>query len=146
MLVLTRKYQEKIRIGDHITITVLRTKGKGVRLGIEAPKDVPVVRGELLFDSAPDGASQAATNGETATSAGLIVADDTPRASKTARSRSHWSTESRAERSATLPPGSAPTHVSFQRVPRRQLAESLPRTPSAAGPLREMLERRSVTS
>src|SRR5436190_14347176 len=50
MLVLTRKYQEKIRIGDNITITVLRTKGKAVRLGIEAPADVPVIRGELTFD------------------------------------------------------------------------------------------------
>jgi carbon storage regulator len=51
MLVLTRKYQEKIRIGDNITITVLRTKGKAVRLGIEAPANVPVVRGELKFES-----------------------------------------------------------------------------------------------
>ena len=47
MLVLTRKLQEKIRIGDDITITVLKLKGKSVRLGIEAPSDVPVVRGEL---------------------------------------------------------------------------------------------------
>src|SRR4051812_30154536 len=50
MLVLTRKYQEKIRIGDNITITVLRTKGKAVRLGIEAPTNVPVIRGELSFE------------------------------------------------------------------------------------------------
>jgi len=48
MLVLTRKPQEKIRIGDGITITVIKTKGKGVRLGIEAPADVPVLRGELV--------------------------------------------------------------------------------------------------
>ena len=48
MLVLTRKPQEKIRIGDGITITVIKTKGSGVRLGIEAPADVPVLRGELL--------------------------------------------------------------------------------------------------
>ncbi len=37
MLVLTRKQNEKIQIGDQITITVLRMKGKAVRLGIEAP-------------------------------------------------------------------------------------------------------------
>ena len=49
MLVLTRKHQEKIRIGDNITITVLKTKGKAVRLGIEAPADVPVIRGELVL-------------------------------------------------------------------------------------------------
>src|SRR5689334_16527438 len=51
MLVLTRKYQEKIRIGENITITVLRMKGKAVRLGIEAPGNVPVIRGELAFDA-----------------------------------------------------------------------------------------------
>lgn len=58
MLVLTRKPQEKIRIGDDITVTVIKTKGKGVRLGIEAPGNVPVLRGELAaardsFDGAP---------------------------------------------------------------------------------------------
>src|SRR5436190_19552567 len=58
MLVLTRKYQEKIRIGDNITITVLRTKGKAVRLGIEAPANVPVIRGELSFERAPKEAAE----------------------------------------------------------------------------------------
>src|SRR5215471_6448428 len=52
MLVLTRKLQEKIQIGDNITITILRTKGKSVRLGIEAPLEVPVIRGELSFEEA----------------------------------------------------------------------------------------------
>jgi carbon storage regulator CsrA len=47
MLVLTRKLQEQIRIGDHITITVLRVKGNTVRVGIEVPRDVRVVRAEL---------------------------------------------------------------------------------------------------
>ena len=51
MLVLTRKYQEKIRIGENITITVLRMKGKAVRLGIEAPENVAVIRGELAFEN-----------------------------------------------------------------------------------------------
>ena len=60
MLVLTRKYQEKIRIGDNITITVLRTKGKAVRLGIEAPTDVPVIRGELSFEHESKEASEPA--------------------------------------------------------------------------------------
>jgi carbon storage regulator CsrA len=49
MLVLTRKYQERIRIGNNITITVLRMKGKSVRIGIEAPSNVTVIRGELAF-------------------------------------------------------------------------------------------------
>ena len=50
MLVLTRKQNEKIRIGNEIIVTVLRTKGKGVRLGIEAPAHINVLRGELVFD------------------------------------------------------------------------------------------------
>ncbi|NLF72336.1 MAG: carbon storage regulator [Candidatus Anammoximicrobium sp.] len=47
MLVLTRKLQETIHIGDNITITVVRIKGNTVRVGIEAPGDVRVVRGEV---------------------------------------------------------------------------------------------------
>jgi carbon storage regulator CsrA len=69
MLVLTRKYQEKIRIGDNITITILRTKGKAVRLGIEAPADVPVIRGELSFEGTADVACDSELNGAVAGSA-----------------------------------------------------------------------------
>ncbi|MEO1497943.1 MAG: carbon storage regulator [Planctomycetota bacterium] len=47
MLVLTRKAQETIKIGNDIVITVIKTKGKAVRLGVQAPADVPVLRGEL---------------------------------------------------------------------------------------------------
>ena len=47
MLVLSRKIQEQVRIGDNITLTILQVKGKTVRVGIEAPRDVRVVRGEL---------------------------------------------------------------------------------------------------
>lgn len=54
MLVLTRKAQEKIRIGDDIVVTVLRTKGNAVRIGIEAPEDIRVLRGEIAFEG--DGA------------------------------------------------------------------------------------------
>ena len=47
MLVLTRKFRDQIQIGDNITITILRVKGQSVRVGIEAPRDVRVVRSEL---------------------------------------------------------------------------------------------------
>ena len=47
MLVLSRKVGERIRIGEHITVTVVRMTGGGVRLGIEAPAEMPVVREEL---------------------------------------------------------------------------------------------------
>ncbi len=47
MLVLSRKLGEKIRIGDDITVTVLGVRGGVVKLGIEAPRDVRVLRDEL---------------------------------------------------------------------------------------------------
>ena len=47
MLVLTRKTQEQIQIGNNIKITILQVKGQAVRIGIEAPRDVRVLRGEL---------------------------------------------------------------------------------------------------
>ena len=47
MLVLTRKTDEQIMIGDQIKLTVLRVRGNTVRIGIEAPRDVRVLRGEL---------------------------------------------------------------------------------------------------
>ena len=47
MLVLSRKPGEKLQIGDDITITVLESRGRVLKLGIEAPKDVRVLRGEL---------------------------------------------------------------------------------------------------
>ncbi len=47
MLVLSRKRDEKIVIGDRIVITVVEVRGDKVRLGIEAPTDVPVHRQEV---------------------------------------------------------------------------------------------------
>jgi carbon storage regulator CsrA len=47
MLVLSRKLQQEILIGDNVKVTVLKVKGNTVRLGIEAPRSVRVVRGEL---------------------------------------------------------------------------------------------------
>lgn len=47
MLVLTRKLQETIKIGDQVTIHILRVKGNTVRLGIDAPRQIRVIRGEL---------------------------------------------------------------------------------------------------
>ncbi len=47
MLVLSRKQTERIRLGDSITVTVVRVSGDKVRLGIEAPPDVLVLRDEL---------------------------------------------------------------------------------------------------
>ena len=47
MLVLSRKIGERILIGENIAVTVVRVSGGGVRLGIEAPPEMAVVREEL---------------------------------------------------------------------------------------------------
>jgi carbon storage regulator CsrA len=47
MLVLSRKIQQEIVIGENVRITVLQIKGNTVRIGIDAPREVRVVRGEL---------------------------------------------------------------------------------------------------
>lgn len=47
MLVLSRKETERIRLGDSIVVTVVRVSGDKVRLGIEAPPHVLVLRDEL---------------------------------------------------------------------------------------------------
>ncbi len=47
MLVLSRKKNESIVINDNITIVVVEVRGDKVRLGIDAPKDVPVHRKEI---------------------------------------------------------------------------------------------------
>ena len=48
MLVLSRKRSERIMIGSSIQITVVKVDGYQVRLGIEAPESLPIVRSELL--------------------------------------------------------------------------------------------------
>lgn len=48
MLVLSRKKSQRIRIGDDITVTVVHIGKGAVRIGIEAPRDMNVVREELL--------------------------------------------------------------------------------------------------
>lgn len=47
MLVLSRKQNERIRVGDSVIVTVVRVSGDKVRIGIEAPADVRVLRDEL---------------------------------------------------------------------------------------------------
>ncbi len=47
MLVLSRKQGERLHIGDEIVISVLEVNGRRVRIGIEAPHELRVIRGEL---------------------------------------------------------------------------------------------------
>jgi carbon storage regulator CsrA len=58
MLILTRKRNESIRIGEHIVVRVMRTASGSVKIGIEAPDSVRIMRGEIhdggdFHDAAP---------------------------------------------------------------------------------------------
>ena len=50
MLVLTRKSNQSIMIGDDIEVTVLSIMGEKVRIGIQAPRDIPVFRTEVYLE------------------------------------------------------------------------------------------------
>jgi carbon storage regulator len=50
MLVLTRKANQSIMIGDGIEVSVLSVMGEKVRIGIQAPRDVPVFRKEVFLE------------------------------------------------------------------------------------------------
>src|SRR5437016_6140937 len=64
MLVLTRKLMEKLFIGEDICVTVVRLEGGQVRLGIDAPREITVVRAELVPERvAPRPKSSAAGSG-----------------------------------------------------------------------------------
>lgn len=58
MLVLSRKESERIRVGDSIVVTVVRLTKDRVRLGIEAPDDVLVLRDELEKEGDPAAVSE----------------------------------------------------------------------------------------
>jgi carbon storage regulator len=53
MLVLSRKESERIRLGDSIVVTIVRVSGDKVRLGIEAPPNILVLRDELQANPPP---------------------------------------------------------------------------------------------
>lgn len=81
MLVLTRRKNQSIVIGDDIVVTVLEVKGDQIRLGVTAPREVQVYREELLaaLSSANAGAVLPSGTGTalppaSATSVGLPVA------------------------------------------------------------------------
>lgn len=124
MLVLSRKAQEKIRIGDDITITIVKLKGKTVRVGIEAPASTPVLRGELSFEGEPDRQPPKPQR-------------------KPTRNASSTRAEVKDCQSWTSDREACVTHT---RVARSRVASVLPTVLGDAGPLREMLHRRGATN
>lgn len=71
MLVLSRRPNEALHVGDDIVITVTRVRGDVVRLGIQAPKDVKIMRGELV--GKPDRKKAEAEATETSVDAPLSI-------------------------------------------------------------------------
>jgi len=61
MLVLTRKSNQSIMIGDDIEVSVLSIMGEKVRVGIQAPRDIPVFRREVYLEIQQEGAGPAAS-------------------------------------------------------------------------------------
>jgi carbon storage regulator len=57
MLVLTRKSNQSIMIGDDIEVSVLAIMGEKVRIGIQAPRDIPVFRKEVYLEIQEEGAA-----------------------------------------------------------------------------------------
>jgi carbon storage regulator len=64
MLVLTRKTNQSIVIGDDVEISVLAVAGDKVRIGIEAPRSVPVYRKEVWLEIQRDGPRSTPTERE----------------------------------------------------------------------------------
>jgi len=58
MLILTRRVTESVKIGPDITVVVLGVKGRQVRIGIDAPKDVAVHREEIVDKIKHEGSSR----------------------------------------------------------------------------------------
>src|SRR5215208_2437303 len=58
MLVLTRKSNQSIMIGDEIEVSVLAIMGEKVRIGIEAPRSIPVFRKEVYLEIRDDSAAE----------------------------------------------------------------------------------------
>ena len=73
MLVLTRKSNQSIMIGDDVEVSVLSVVGEKVRIGIQAPQNIPVFRTEIYLEIQRQGADRApaAEHGEGAEQAAV---------------------------------------------------------------------------
>lgn len=80
MLVLTRKPGERVLIGDDIVITILESRGDGIRIGIDAPRGITIQRDEIVraVSEANIAATQASPEAEAQLKAALGITAPTP--------------------------------------------------------------------
>ena len=114
MLVLSRKLQQQIKIGDQITVTVLRVKGNTVRIGVQAPREVRVIRGEL-----PKSCETADVDAPLVSEAVIAITGDdvsqTAEASDDATDR----TANQEQQIASVRPLAAAAHLPLRRIRHR---------------------------
>lgn len=79
MLVLTRKSNQSIMIGDEIEISVLAIMGEKVRIGIQAPRDVPVFRKEVYLEIQQERSDETKGAREEVDAALRSLGEDNPR-------------------------------------------------------------------
>ena len=79
MLVLTRKSNQSIMIGDEIEISILAIMGEKVRIGIQAPRDVPVFRKEVYLEIQQERSEQTKGAREEVDAALRGLGEDQPR-------------------------------------------------------------------
>src|SRR5436309_2753301 len=134
MLVLSRKLGEKIYIGENICITVVDIDRGKIRLGIEAPRDVPIYRQELLPLNQQQAAAQApAQQKSVATSGPAAVRAPLP-APQTGRARAVW-TDRTGVRHFRMLPGPFDSSESRTAFARLQLElETAPHSAHRADP------------
>ncbi len=133
MLVLTRKLQERIHIGENITITVVRIKGNTVRVGIEAPGDVHVIRGEVVVKDEAEKSGNPPLDSDSDPSRQDMPP---PRREPCHQLRCHPSTSTKACDSPLMPRAAAPLARVTANRPRLRLAP-LDVRPAASASLRE---------
>ncbi len=115
MLVLTRKLDEKIQIGNDITITLIRVQGNTVRIGIDAPRDIRVIRAELeALDNAVEADENPLSEREEAFAHPTMV---TGRSKKHAAKRRDSSAGAKVPAAATNRVGSLSGEIYMTRVP-----------------------------
>lgn len=104
MLVLTRKREQSVQIGRHVTVTILRVKGGAVRIGIQAPPDVKILRGELPELPVSDELGEAAASAP-AQPSGAGASPDPARARRASNPNPNPDAADDASAPADRPPG-----------------------------------------